>query len=172
MIAAEHPTQPNFLLVSDNAQEAALVLKVLNKAKVMNRVDVLGEGDEILDFLFRSGRFKNLPALPAETLILLSLTLGSISSTEVLRKIKGNERTRGFPIILLASSQDDRGVMEGYKLGANACIVQPIDMAKLVEAVGELRLGWLLQSEEAVKMRSRSTSLLSSGDKASERLSL
>jgi hypothetical protein len=49
---------------------------------------------------------------------------------------------------MLAASQEDRGVMEGYKLGANACIVQPMDIAKFIEAVAELRLGWLLISED------------------------
>lgn len=141
-------SKTDILLLADNARETGLVLNVLKKAKIVNRIHVLADGNDILDFLFRRGRYQEPSAIPSEILILLSLNLGSPTGIEVLRKIKGNERSKGYPIILLASSQEDRGVMEGYKLGANACIVQPIDMAKFIEAVAELRLGWLLVSEK------------------------
>lgn len=141
-------SKTDILLVADNARETGLILNVLKKAKIVNRIHVLADGNDILDFLFRRGRYQEPSAIPSEILILLSLNLGSPSGIEVLRKIKGNERSKGYPIILLASSQEDRGVMEGYKLGANACIVQPIDMTKFIEAVAELRLGWLLVPEK------------------------
>lgn len=147
MTNLDHNGKTDILLVADNPSETALVLKVLKKAKIVNRIHVLAQGREILDFLFRLGPYKETPGLPAETLILLSLSLRSPSSIEVLRKIKADERTRGVPVIMLASSQEDRGVMEGYKLGANACVVQPMEISKFIEAVSELRLGWLLVSE-------------------------
>jgi two-component system, response regulator len=138
----------DILLVDDNPADTALVLSVLKKANIINRIHVLSEGGQILDFLFRNGQYKDSPALPAETLILLSLKLNGGTGLEVLRKIKNDERSRGFPVILLTSSQEDRGVMEGYKIGANACVVQPIDITKFIEAVAELRLGWLLISAD------------------------
>jgi len=138
----------DILLVDENPAETARVLNVLKKANVINRIHVLAEGSEILEFLFRKGRYQDAPSHPAETLILLSLNLITISGLDVLREIKSDERSRNYPIIVLASSQEDRGVMESYKLGANACIVQPIEMSKLIEAVAELRLGWLLISPE------------------------
>lgn len=141
-------SKTDILLVADNARETGLILNVLKKAKIVNRIHVLADGNDILDFLFRRGRYQEPSAIPSEILILLSLNLSSPTGIEVLRKIKGNERSKGYPIILLASSQEDRGVMEGYKLGANACIVQPIDMTKFIEAVAELRLGWLLVPEK------------------------
>ena len=138
----------DILLVDDNPAGTARVLNVLKKAHVINRIHVLAEGSEILEFLFRKGRYQDGPILPSETLILLSLNLITISGLEVLRKIKSDERSRNYPIIVLASSQEDRGVMDSYKLGANACIVQPIEISKFIEAVAELRLGWLLISPE------------------------
>lgn len=136
----------DILLVDDNPGDTALVLNALKKANIINRVHVLSDGGEILDFLFRQGRYQDSPSLPAETLILLSLKQKRVGGLDVLRKIKNDERSRNFPVILLTSSQEDRGVMEGYKLGANACIVHPIDIHKFIEAVAELRLGWLLIS--------------------------
>jgi two-component system, response regulator len=138
----------DILLVDDNPADTALVLSVLKKANIINRIHVLSEGGQILDFLFRNGHYKDSAALPAETLILLSLKLNGGTGLEVLRKIKNDERSRDFPVILLTSSQEERGVMEGYKIGANACVVQPIDMTKFIEAVAELRLGWLLISAD------------------------
>jgi two-component system response regulator len=135
------------LLVDDNP-EAELILKAFRKANIVNRVHVLGEGGEILEFLFRKGRYANEPALPREMLILLALNLRGMSGIDVLRKIKSDERSRNIPVILLAATQEERGVMESYKLGANACIVHPIDVPKIIEAVAELRLGWLLITPE------------------------
>lgn len=135
------------LLVDDNP-EAELIVRAFQKANIVNRVHVLPEGGEILEFLFRKGRYANEPALPQQMLILLALNLKGMSGIDVLRKIKSDERSRNIPVILLAATQEERGVMESYKLGANACIVHPIDVPKFVEAVAELRLGWLLITPE------------------------
>ena|SRR5688572_30089390 len=142
-----HSGKTDILLVSDNPEESALVLKVLKKAKIINRLHLLASPNDILDFLFRTGSYKETPSTSAETLVLLSLNLQSTSGIEVLRKIKSDSRSRELPIILLASSQEECGVMEGYKLGANACIVHPIEITKFIEAVAELHLNWLLISE-------------------------
>jgi CheY-like chemotaxis protein len=136
------------LLIDDNKADATQVLNVFRVARVTNPFHVLTEGRDVLDFLFRKGRFAVENPHSAETLILLSLNLQSAVATDVLKLIKSDERSRNFPIVVLASSQEDRGVMEAYKLGANAAIVHPIDIAKFMEAVGELKLGWLLISPE------------------------
>ena len=138
----------DILLVEDNPADTTLILNVLRKANIINAVHVLVNGDEILEFLFRKGRYEGQPALPAETLILLSLKMKGGNGIDVVRKLKNDERSRTFPIVILSSSQEERGVMESYKLGANACIVKPIDLTKFIEAVAELRLGWLLISPD------------------------
>ena len=144
----------DILLVDDNPADTAFVLSVLKKANIINRIHVLSDGGHILDFLSRQGHYKDSPKLPTETLILLSLKVNGGSGLEVLRKIKNDERSKDFPVILLTSSQQERGVMEGYKIGANACVVQPIDITKFIEAVAELRLGWLLVSADEQEKQS------------------
>ena len=136
------------LLIDDNKADASQVLNVFRTAKITNPVHVLTEGRDVLDFLFRKGRFEKDGPLPTETLILLSLKLQSAVATEVLKKIKSDERSRNFPVIVLSSSQQDRGVMDAKKIGANAPIVHPIDITKFMEAVAELKLGWLLISPD------------------------
>ena len=146
--ATKDGSKTAILLIDDSEAGAAQIVNLFRTARVINPVHVLTEGRDVLDFLFRKGRFEQDAPLPAETLILLSLQLQSAIAAEVLKKIKSDERSRTFPIIVLTSSQQDRGVMEAYKLGANAAIVHPIDITKFMEAVAELKLGWLLISSE------------------------
>jgi two-component system, response regulator len=137
----------DILLVEDNSADASLILDALKKANICNRTHVLKDGDEILEFLLRKGTYSS--ELPLhETLILLSLNLSGVHGLDVLKKLKSDERTRSLPVIILTSSQEERGVMQSYKLGANACIIKPLDLRKLIEAVAELRLAWLLVSPE------------------------
>lgn len=138
----------DILLVEDNPADTSLMVSTLKKANISNRTHVLTKGGEILEFLLRLGPYSGQPPLPADVLILLSLNLNAIPGLDVLRKLKSDERTRSLPVVVLASSQKERGVMQGYKLGANACIVKPLELRKLIEAVAELRLGWLLTPVE------------------------
>jgi DNA-binding response OmpR family regulator len=107
-------------------------------------VRVLETPDLAMEFLLRTGSFSSQPPLASESLVLLSLNLRGSPSLDLLRKLKGDERTKTLPVIMLTSSQEERGVMQSYKLGANACIVKPVDLPKFIEAISELRLGWLL----------------------------
>jgi CheY-like chemotaxis protein len=134
------------LLVEDNPADIANILATLKKVNLCNHIHVLREGAQLTDFLFRTGAFTGQPPLPAELLILLSLGIRDVFALDILRKIKSDERTRSLPIIIVTSSQEERGVMQSYKLGASGCVVKPIELSAFVEAVSDLRLGWLLIS--------------------------
>ncbi len=149
----QHQNKFEIVLAEDQPADAASTLNTLKKANISNRIHVIREGKLLLDFLFRTGSSPDLPLPSAEILILLSLKLSDAHGLDVLRKIKSDERTKTLPIVILTSSQEERGVMQSYKLGANACIVKPLDLAKLVEAVSDLRLGWLLVSAEESKSK-------------------
>ena len=138
----------DILLVEDNPGDRTQIHATLKKANFLNRIDVLDDGNKVMDFLFRQGAYSGEPPLAGEVLILLSLNLEGIHGLDVLRLIKADERSKSFPVIILSSSQEERGVMQSYKLGANACIVKPVDLRKFIEAIAELRLGWVLVSSE------------------------
>ena len=139
------------LLVDDSPADITQTIDALRKSNIRNRVHVLRDGNDTLDFLLGAGIYAARPKLPADTLILLSMSLANTHGLDVLRKIKSDERTRTLSVILLIASHAERGVMASYKLGANACVVKPVDFAKLSEAIPELRLGWLLVAEESSK---------------------
>lgn len=132
------------LLIEDNPEHISSVQALLQKANICNQVTVLRTASEAFDCLFRTGPFAKEKPLSPETLVLLSLSLKSMHGLDLLRKMRNDERTKTLPVIMLTSSQEERGVMQSYKLGASGCIVKPLDLQKFVEAVAELRLAWLL----------------------------
>jgi two-component system response regulator len=136
------------VLIEEDSGVSDETVKSLSKANIANRVHTLHEPQSVLDFLVRAGTYADQPPLPAETLILLSLSFRQMHGLDVLKKIRSDERTRSLPVIMLTSSQEERGVMQSYKLGANACMVKPLDLPKLMEAAAELKLSWLLVSSE------------------------
>jgi two-component system, response regulator len=147
------------LLVEDNSADITSALNTLKKANVFNRVRVLRQADLVMDFLSRSGVYRKERPLPQETLVMLSLNLSGVHGLDILRKMKADERTRSFPVIMVTASQEQRGIMQSYKLGANSCIVKPIDFPKFADAVSELRLGWVLISGEELDPANQSEAL-------------
>lgn len=146
--ASSNGGKVEILLIEEDQRDASATLATLKKANLFNKIDVLKNADEAADFIFRSGPFASLPPLIPETLVLLSLNLSGTHALDLLRRIKGDQRTREIPVIILTSSQEERGVMQGYTLGANGCIVKPLDLHKFIEVVSDLHLGWLLISPE------------------------
>ncbi|MGV3773509.1 MAG: response regulator [Verrucomicrobiales bacterium] len=132
------------VLIEDNKDDINHILNVLRKANVCNPIKVLQDPLDALDYIFRTGLYAQQKPEFHDSLLLLSLNLAKMHGLDVLRKIKGDQRTKTLPVIMLTSSQEERGVMQSYKIGAQGCIVKPFDVAKFVEAVSELRLRWML----------------------------
>jgi two-component system, response regulator len=144
MLQTGHGEEVEILLVEDNENDAILTLNALRKANIRNPVQVLKDGTEALDFVFCTGKYASRQSGNRLCIILLDLNLPRIHGLDVLRRIKGDERTKGIPVIILTASQEERGVMQSYKLGAQGCVVKPFEIARFIEALSELPLGWLL----------------------------
>ena len=149
MMHAQPDAKIEIILVEDRPEDVAFTVGVLKKANVFNKITVIDNASELMDFLRGHGRFARQEAISAESMILLSLSLIETPALDLLRKVKADERTKSLPVVMLASSHEERGVMESYKLGATACILKPFDLPKFVEAVAESRLGWLLVSGDS-----------------------
>lgn len=131
------------LLVEDNPSDEELTLHVLKKHNVTNRVHVVRDGAEALEFLFGNGT-SEIPKL-----ILLDLKLPKLNGLEVLAQIKADALTKLIPVVVLTSSREDTDLMACYKLGVNSYIVKPVDFVQFTESVGRLGLYWLLVNETA-----------------------
>ena len=131
------------LLVEDNPNDVELTLHALKKYHLANNIRVVRDGAEALEFLFATGAYagRNIKEIPK--VVLLDLKLPKVDGLEVLRRVKGDPRTRMIPIVALTSSREERDLAEGYHLGVNSYIVKPVDFEQFTEAVRQLGLYWV-----------------------------
>ena len=132
------------LLVEDNPNDMELTLRALKKHKLTNKVHVVKNGAEALDYIFATGEYAGKNIADKPNFILLDLKLPKVDGLEVLRRVRSDERTKGIPIIVLTSSTEERDIIESYQLGVNSYIVKPIDFDKFIDAVSEVGLYWML----------------------------
>lgn len=130
------------LLVEDTHSDELLTLRALASNKLDHRVDVARDGAEALDYLFAAGKHAARNARELPEVVLLDLKLPKIDGLEVLRRIRTDPRTRNLPVVILTSSQEERDIVSGYKLGVNSYVRKPVDFEDFMEAVGKLGLYW------------------------------
>src|SRR5438105_15655128 len=137
----------SILLVEDNPDDEALTLRALKKNHIVNEVIVAHDGVEALDYLFARGKHagRNLTRMPA--VILLDLKLPRIDGLEVLRQLRAEEHTKLLPVVILTSSNEEKDLINGYRLGSNSYIRKPVDFLQFTEAVRQLGLYWLMLNE-------------------------
>jgi two-component system, response regulator len=139
------------LLVEDNPDDEALTIRALKKNNIGNRLAVVRDGVEAIDFLFCNGTYKDRDAKDTPQVVLLDLKLPKMDGLEVLRRIRENESTRLLPVVILTSSKEEQDILKGYKLGANSYVRKPVDFDQFVEAVRQLGLYWLVLNESPLK---------------------
>ncbi len=135
------------LLVEDNPADVELTLRALKKHNLTNHVKVVSDGAQALDCLFATGTCAGQITTPPPKVVFLDLKLPKVDGREVLRRMKSDDRTRTIPVVVLTSSQEERDIVESYKLGVNSYVVKPLDFDKFVEAVSELGLYWVLLNQ-------------------------
>jgi len=135
------------LLVEDNPNDVELALHALKKNNIANRIEVVRDGAEALNFIFCTGAYAQRSIDHAPKVILLDLKLPKVDGLEVLRQIKSDPRTRAIPVVVLTSSREESDIVESYNLGVNSYIVKPVDFEQFTEAVHTLGLYWLLLNQ-------------------------
>lgn len=135
------------LLIEDNPDDVELTLRALKKNDIRNEIVVANDGLDALDFLFGRGKHAGREPDEAPALILLDLKLPKVEGLEVLRKIRGDERTRLLPVVILTSSKEEQDIARCYALGSNSYVRKPVDFEQFTKAVGFLGLYWLLINE-------------------------
>ncbi|OAI51426.1 two-component system response regulator [Planctomycetaceae bacterium SCGC AG-212-F19] len=131
------------LFVEDDANHAELVLRSFQENQLANRVVHLTDGAAALDYLFRSGPYADPATSPTPHLILLDLRLPKIDGLVVLRQIKEADHLRRIPVVILTTSQTGSDLADAYDRHANSYLVKPVDFAKLIQLVRDLKFYWL-----------------------------
>lgn len=135
------------LLVEDNMSDAELTIRALKKKKLANNLIHLKNGAEALDFVFGRGPYAGRDTNKVPKVILLDLKMPKVNGLEVLERLKGDERTRKIPVVVLTSSREDPDINTCYTLGVNSYIVKPVEFDKFFEAVSDLGFYWLLLNQ-------------------------
>ena len=132
------------LLVEDNDDDVELTLRALRRNRVANRVDVVRDGAEALEYLFATGSYAGRDVRDTPNLVLLDLKLPKVGGLEVLERLRADPRTRRLPVVILTSSNVESDLARSYDLGANSYIRKPVDFTQFMEAVNQLGLYWLV----------------------------
>jgi two-component system, response regulator len=138
------------LLVEDNPNDVELTLHAFKKNRLTNRIQVVRDGAEALDFIFCTGAYATRNVRDCPKVVLLDLGLPKVAGLEVLRRIKDDPRTQKTPVVVLTSSREERDIVESYHLGVNSYIVKPVDFDQFTEAVRQLGLYWMLLNQPPV----------------------
>jgi two-component system, response regulator len=135
------------LLVEDNPRDLELALRALQQAKLSNHIHVARDGAEAIDYVFAEGAHAERHIEDRPKVILLDLKLPKIDGLEVLRRIKGDARTKRIPVVILTSSKEQRDLVDSYNLGVNSYIVKPVNFERFAQAVRDLGFYWLLLNQ-------------------------
>jgi CheY-like chemotaxis protein len=135
------------LLVEDNPDDEELTRRAFRKNNILNRLEVVRDGAEALDYLLGNGYTPGLPLKDLPTVIFLDLKLPKIDGLEVLRRLRADDRTKSLPVVVLTSSGEEQDIVKCYGTGCNSYIRKPVDFAQFTEAVKNLGQYWLVLNE-------------------------
>jgi two-component system response regulator len=131
------------LLVEDNAADEELTLRGLHQSGVTNRIWVVRDGAEALDFIFATGVYSGRSKRNRPRVILLDIKLPEVNGIAVLRSIRGDPEAKDVPVVLLTSSDSEMEVVRGYQEGANSYIVKPVDPLQWDRVMRQLGIYWV-----------------------------
>lgn len=134
------------LLAEDNPKDIELTLAAMEDSLLANRIVVVRDGVETLEYLRRQGQYENRePGLPS--VLLLDIKMPRKDGIEVLREVRNDPELKFLPVVMLTSSRDDRDLLDSYSLGVNAYVVKPVNFNGFIEAIKQLGIFWGLINE-------------------------
>ncbi|MCG7939063.1 MAG: response regulator [Candidatus Thiodiazotropha lotti] len=128
----------HILLVEDNPDDELLALRAFKKSNISHRVEVARDGSEAVNYLFRMDESQSLPKV-----VLLDLQLPKMGGLDVLKAIREYPRTQLLPVVVLTSSDEQRDMVESYRLGANSFIRKPVDFTQFTDLIRQLITYWM-----------------------------
>jgi len=135
--------QVEILLVEDNAEDAEMTMRALRQRNLANQLHWVKDGEEALDYLFCSGKYTGRNPSHPPKLVLLDIKMPKVDGIEVLRRIKASE-LKLIPVVVMTSSNEERDVVESYRLGVNSYIVKPVQFDAFLDTVAKIGLYWVL----------------------------
>ena len=138
----QNPRPVTLLLAEDDPDDCLLVRQALEKSRLISDLRCVEDGEELLDYLRRRGKFADPKLSPRPGLILLDLNMPRKDGREALREIKSDPRLRAIPIVALTTSKSEEDVVRTYNLGVNSYITKPVRFSALVEVMQAIGKYW------------------------------
>jgi CheY-like chemotaxis protein len=138
-----HSKRPIVILIAeDDAEDRMLVKEALEESRLMNNIQFVENGEELMDYLHNQGRFSDKNEYPTPGLILLDLNMPKKDGREALKEIKSDEHLRVIPVVVLTTSKAEEDVLRTYDLGVSSFITKPVTFAGLVDVMQTLSKYW------------------------------
>jgi len=134
----------DILLVEDDENDILITKRAFTKHCLSNRLYVVRDGEEALDFIYHRGGYQDPESAPRPGLVLLDINMPKMNGIEVLGKLKSDPGYKMIPIVMLTTSKRDQDKIESYNLGVNSYIIKPVDFTKFVDAIATINLYWEL----------------------------
>jgi CheY-like chemotaxis protein len=135
------------LLAEDNPQDVELTIEALKEHKLANQVVVVHDGVEAMEYLNYEGRFRNRQK-GNPVVLLLDIKMPRMDGIEVLEAIRGNEKLKMLPVVMLTASREEPDLKKCYALGVNAYVVKPLDFKDFLLAVKHIGVFWAMLNEK------------------------
>jgi len=137
--------QVEILLVEDNPHDAEMTMRALRRYNLVSKLHWVKDGAEALDYMFCAGSYAQRDReTTTPKLIMLDIKMPKVDGIEVLRRLKADAATRSVPVVVMTSSNEERDVMESYRLGVNSYIVKPVEFEAFLATVAKIGLYWML----------------------------
>lgn len=140
----EHPGKPIVILLADDDEEdRMLAADAMTESRVANDLRFVEDGEELLDYLYKRGKYAGAGAAPTPGLILLDLNMPRKDGREALREIKADPDLRRIPVVVLTTSKAEEDIYRTYDLGANSFITKPVSFEGLVAVMRDIGRYWI-----------------------------
>lgn len=130
------------LMAEDNEHDIVAAKRAWKKNNIINKLHLVKDGEECLDYLFQRGKYSEPGAAPRPGILLLDIKMPKIDGLKVLKHIRENEKLRSLPVVILTTSKAEVDRIKSYDLGANAYIVKPVGFNNFSETIKIINLFW------------------------------
>ena len=137
---AERPI--TILYANDDPEDRMLVEEALRASRLRNELHFVEDGEELMDYLYRRGKFAHFAGRPLPGLILLDLNMPRKDGREALSEIKSDPALRAIPVVVLTTSKAEEDILRAYDLGAGSFVVKPVTFQSLTELTRSLQRWW------------------------------
>lgn len=130
------------LMADDDKDDCMLLKDAFGECRLLNELRFVYDGEELLDYLTRRGKYADPETSPRPGLVLLDLNMPKLDGREALKEIRADEKLRKIPVVILTTSKAQEDILRTYDLGANSYITKPVTFESLVDVVKQFGRYW------------------------------